>query len=159
MTHNANEAKKSRSFAEQSVFASSIPSSMIKLGKKSWIFWQNFHLLKQRKTWSNWNNSSIETTVDLANFWLRTYKTFLILVVFSVNVCIGHIKLKRIMKKKKQKKNITKTKKTIPIKVIKRSWYNMWKLLTNFAAELCNYHKQNYLTKKNKRQRISYCVA
>jgi len=29
-------------------------------------------------------------------------------------------------------------------------------LLSNFAAELCNYHKQNYLTKKNKRQRISY---
>ena len=127
---------------------------LIYLGKKH-EFWQNFHLSKQRKTWFNWNNSSIETTVDLANFWLRTYKTFLILVVYSVNVCIGHIKLKRIMKKKKTEKNITK-KKTIPIKVIKISWYNMWKLLSNFAAELCNYHKQNYLTKKNKRQRNSY---
>lgn len=116
-------------------------------------FWQNFHLSKQRKTWSNWNNSSIETTVDLANFWLRTYKTFLILVVFSlVNVCIGHIKLKRIMKKKKQKKNITKKKKTIPIKVIKRSWYNMWKLLSNFAAELCNYHKQTKLFNKKEQE-------
>ena len=37
MTQNANEAKNSRSFAEQSVFASSIPSSMI----------ETFVLLKQ----------------------------------------------------------------------------------------------------------------
>ena len=34
MTQNANEAKKSRSFAEQSVFASSITSSLVILGKK-----------------------------------------------------------------------------------------------------------------------------
>ena len=34
MTQNATQAKNSRSFAEQSVFVSSIPSSMIKKGKK-----------------------------------------------------------------------------------------------------------------------------
>ena len=34
MTQNANEAKNSRSFAEQSLFASSIPSSMVNV----WFF-------------------------------------------------------------------------------------------------------------------------
>ena len=36
--------------------------------------------------------------------------------------------------------------------MIKRSWYNMWKLLSNFAAELCNYHKQTKLFNKKEQE-------
>ena len=43
MTQNANEVKKSRSFAEQSVFVSSIPSSMFEI----WITINEFFTIEQ----------------------------------------------------------------------------------------------------------------